>query len=472
MSKKPLDLLDKTQSPMKIILILAWPTIFEQIMLTMVQYVDTAMVGSLGADATAAVALNASCTWLLSGIMTAMGVGFSVQVSRHIGAGCLEKVEKIVRQAIVAVLVFGLAVTVIMQFVSQKLPYWLGANEAIIPDASAYLSIVTSVFVLHLGSVVFSGLLRGAGDTRTPMIFNIFINMVNIVGNFLLIFPSREIEIAGRYFDVWGAGLGVRGAAISTAFSAALTGVIMLCCLFFKESPVRISVFGDYRINKKIMSDAWYLALPAALERVTISVGQIVLTSIVASVGTVALASHHLAVTAESISYLPAYGIGVAATTLVAQSLGAAEKELAYKYGKLCTIFAMLFMTLGGIFLYVCSVPLIELFTADQAVIQQGAQLLRLVSVIEPFFGVSIVLFGVFRGAGDSKWPFYISIAGMWVVRLVLAWVFSQILPWGLSGIWVAINIDLFLRAALCVMRFKNRGWLHVWDVREAALAN
>lgn len=468
---QPVNLLDKSRSPARIILFLAWPTIFEQIMLTMVQYVDTAMVGSLGADATASVALNASCTWLLSGIMTAAGIGFSVQVSRHIGGGNLDKARQVVRQALTATAILGVCVTLLMQLIARRLPYWLGADPAIIPDAGLYLSTVTSVFALHLCSVVCSGIMRGAGDTRTPMLFNLFTNLLNIAGNALLIFPTRPVTLGGRSFTMWGAGLGVWGAAISTAFAAALTGCIMLGCIFFKPSPVRISIRGDYRPNRKIMRDAWFLALPAALERVTISVGQILVTYIVTSVGTAALAAHHLAVTAESLSYLPAYGLGVAATTLVAQSLGAGEKEMAYQYGRLCALFGVAFMAVGGVILFVFSTPLIQIFTRDAGVILQGAQLLRIVSVIEPFFAVSIVLFGVFRGAGDSKWPFYISIMGMWVVRLTLSWLFAKVLDWGLSGIWVAIDIDLFLRAALCYARFCSRGWMNVWDKREAKLA-
>lgn len=252
MAQKEFNLLDTSMKPSKIVLHLAWPAIVEQLLQTMVQYVNTAMLGSLGARATAAVAVNTSLIMLMNGLMNAGAIGFAVQVARHIGAGEPEQAKKNVRQAMVFVLAFGVFSTVLMESISGALPRMMGAEEAIIPDAVNYMRYMSSVFLFNAAIIVSSNIIRCAGDTKTPMFFNLLTNILNIIGNFLLIFPTREITVFGASFTMWGAGMGVSGTGLSTALSTIVSGSMLVGSIFIKRSPIRIPLRGDYRPDWQI----------------------------------------------------------------------------------------------------------------------------------------------------------------------------------------------------------------------------
>lgn len=458
-----LNLLDTSLSPQKIIWFLAWPTIVEQLLQSMVQYIDSAMVGSLGATATAAVAATTSTIWLVNGIMNAVAIGFSVQVARSIGAGDHEAARKTIKQAVMSVAIFGIIITGIMQLISSSLPRWIGVETDVLPDAIAYIRIVSSVYLLNMSMVVCSGVIRGSGDTRTPLVFNIMTNIINIVGNYLLIFPTRMITIGTHSFMMPGAGLGVSGAAISTACSIAFSGICLVLVLFIKKGPTKISWSSPWKFDKTTMKYVLILGLPYALERITLSLGQIALTKFVTGLGTAALAAHFLAINAESITYLPGSGFATAATTLVAQSLGAKNPTLAKRYGKLCIIYGTVLMSFAGLLLFLFARPLMSLFTPDAQVVEMGATVLRVVAISEPFFGVMLLISGVLRGAGDTKAPFFISLIGMWLIRIPLAWVIVKFTSWGLAGVWGAMVIDLVVRGIMSLVRYRKGTWIKAW---------
>ncbi len=458
------NLLDKSIPPNRIIWYLAWPTIIEQILQSMVQYVDSAMVGSLGASATAAVAVNTSTIWLLNGLMNAAAVGFSVLVAREIGAGNLERARNVVRQSILSTVIMGLVLTSVMQVVARFLPSWMGAADDVVPNAVVYMRYIAAVFPFTMAMIVFSAIIRSSGDTRTPLMFNLLTNILNIIGNFLLIFPTRQINIGSLTFTMWGADMGVGGAALSSAISTSFSGLCLFAALFMKDHPAKITWKGNWRFDASLLKTVARLGTPVALERATLSFGQIALTKLITGLGTVSLAAHHLANTAESITYLPPSGFSTAATTLVAQSLGSKDKELAKRYGKLCTIYGTALMTVMGVLLYVLAPQLMRVFTRDAAVIELGARVLRIEAFAEPFFGLSMLIFGVLRGAGDTKGPFLISIFGMWIVRLPLAWILVTFTGLGLAGAWIAMMCDLVVRGICCLWRFRGGRWLSVWE--------
>lgn len=456
------DLLDPNIKPSRVIWFLAWPTIVEQLLLTFVHYADTAMVGGLGENATASIAVSSTTTWLVNGIFGSLAIGFYVLVGRNIGAGDIEKAKRIVRQSLLAATLTGLFFTLAMQLISPVLPVWLGAEQAIRQDASAYLRIVTSVYFFNIMVVMSAGILRVAGDTRTPLFFNVLTNLLNVALNFMMIYETRELTVLGRSFMMWGAGWGVRGAAIATAAATVISGTMLLSRLFKKEYPIRVSLKEDYRPDFPIIKSALRLAAPAALERITISSGQILMTTLVASLGTTALAANYLAITAEAVSYLPAFGFNVAATTLVAQSLGAGNKDGALRFARQCLIFGIALMSCTGVLMYFGAEFLISIFTPVTAVILLGASVLRIEAFAQPFFAASIICGGILRGAGDTKWPFYISIAGMWGVRILTAYILAYPLKMGLMGAWIGMVADLFTRGVLSYIRFRSKKWLHI----------
>ena len=437
------------KSTLGAVLFLAWPAIVEQIMITLVQYVDTAMVGSLGSQATAAVGLTASTTWLFNGFFAAAAIGFSVQVAQHLGAGRGEDARRVVWQSLRFTVLFGILMGAVGFALSFPLPALLGAEPAVQGDASLYFRIMACAMPFTLGTNMFSAVIRCAGDTKTPMVLNT-----------LFIYPTRPVEVLGLRFTMWGAGWGVGGAAFASGLSTALVCLLFLAALFRKKSPIRISLHQRYKFERGCLLAAWRLGLPAALERSIMCVAQIVITAIITGIGTVAVAANHLAVTAESISYLPASGVAVAGTTLVGQAIGAGRKDLAQRFARMVTWMGVGMMTLGGAVLFLFAPQLIMIFSQEAEVIDLGSQVLRIVAFAEPLFGASIVASGALRGAGDSKGPFLISLASMWGVRITLS--LALVGSLGLVGVWLAMAAELCARGLIFLGRLYRGKWLHI----------
>lgn len=442
------------------VLSLAWPAILEQIMITMVQYVDTAMVGSLGANATAAVGTTASTTWFFNGILNAAAIGFSVQVAQHIGAGREREAKSVTWQALKFVAFFGVIIASIAVGLSFFLPTLLGADPAIRGDASIYFRIVGSAIIFNFCSVMCSSILRCAGDMRTPMVLNLMINFLNVILNFLLIYPTRPLSILGLEITMPGAGMGVAGAAAASATSLMTVAVLYIIVLLRGKSGISISLKERFRFEKHCLKTAFRLGLPVLLERTLMSGAQIVITGVISSVGTVAMAANHLAVTAESLSYMPAFGMSTSGTTLVGQAIGAGRKDLAVRFSRITTYIGIIIMTFGGALLFFFAPQLISIFTSDPEVKALGSQVLRIVAFAEPFFGASIVVTGVLRGAGDSKAPFLLNLCTMWGVRITLSLTLAP--HFGLVGVWIAMAAELAARGTVFLWRLYSNRWLSI----------
>jgi putative MATE family efflux protein len=460
-------LIDSDKKPAAVIWMLAWPAIIDQLFHTAVQYVDSAMVGSLGAVATAAVAANTSTIWLVNGTMYAIGTGFSVIAARNIGAGDYDVVKRVVHQAVLTVVALGIVVSTLLFAIGRKLPLWIGVEAQVVPDAQTYIRWIALSLPFTIAFMFFSNLLRSSGDTKSPMICNIVVNLSNVIGNFLLIFPTRIISIGELQWTMWGAGMGVRGAAISTAFANMLAGLIMTGIIVMKRTPVQISRSGSWKPDKPILGQVFRLATPLALERAMLSFGQITLTVIVTGIGTTALAAHHLAITAESITYMPVNGFSIAATTLVAQSLGAHRQDKARSFAVRCLLYGILLMSFTGFLMFVFSRQLMGFFTGDLGVIELGSRVLRIEAFAEPFFAMAIVGSGILRGSGDTRRPFAYSLIGMWIVRLLPAAILIFVFDLGLEAAWSCMVADLCIRGLLNLRRVMKNRWLTTSQVQS-----
>lgn len=437
---------------------LAGPAIAENLLVTLVQYVDTAMVGSLGAVATAAVAVNASPMWLLNGIMTSIGVGGMALASRFFGAGERQNAQRVCAQMAACALALSAFLMGLVWAISDALPVWMGAEMQVARLASDYIRIVALGFIPNYMGIVLANALRAVGDMRTPMLLTAAANVLNVIGNFLLIFPTRPVSWGGFEWTWWGAGLGVRGAAISTALSTSVSGALMLTALCRRDQQIRLRL-KYMRPQRALLRRMFRVGIPAALERVAINVGQMIFARIVASFGTAQLAAHHLAITVESLGYMPGFGIQAAATSLVGQSLGAGDAARAERYGRICNRLGLLCMCVASMLMVALAHPLMALFTSDAKVQQIGARLLYFCAAEEPFFGVAIVMSGALRGAGDTRVPFYISLCTMWCVRLVVAYLFGILLGFGIYGAWAGMVADLAVRGVWLRLRFAKGEW-------------
>ncbi len=454
---KTLDLLDEKASINKTILLLAWPTIIEQILLTCVNYIDTAMVGSLGAVATAAVSLNSSVILLVNGLLMALAVGYSVIVAKNIGSENYERSRMASNQGILIALLVGFVIFVVMLFLGPNIPFILGADSSVISDSQDYIKYLTIAFIPQGLMIMSSGIFRASGDTKTPFLVNILNNIINVVLNFMLIFPSTEVSILGLSFTLKRANLGVKGAAIATCLAICTSSILIVSLLArSKDNRIKIKIMNPLKMDWDINKKASFLALPNAFERFSMALGQFILTAIVTSLGVKALASHYLAIQAESITYMPTFGFATAATTLVAQAIGAKKINLAKKYARNSLIMGTLVMSIAGLFLFIFAHGLVDFFTNDVEVIESGAQVLRIVAICEPFFGMSMMVFGILRGSGDTKRPFIITLIGMWIIRLPLAYLVVNYTSYGLNGAWTVMTFDLIVRGVISFIIYRQ----------------
>lgn len=440
----------------KTLFALALPAIAEQLLMSLITYVDTAMVGSLGAGATAAIAIISVFVWLINGIVSSIGVGYAVQVALYVSSQDYEQARAVIRQAVLAVVAVGLFIMGVGLAISGQLPVWLGAGKDILAETRSYLRIFLLAMPFQCAVAIFSAIFRCAGDSKTPILLNTVSNLLNIVLNFLLIFSTRQIGGV----TIPGAGLGVAGAGIATAISIAVVGTALIVMIYRRKSEYQIHLNESYKPNKFIIIKVVNLGMPVMLERITVSSGQIFMTRMVSGLGIIALASNHVATTAESLGYMPAGGISFAATTLVGRSLNAKSRDEARSYGNLSGWLGFGISTIMGILLFVLSQPRALMFSSDPEVIDLAARMLRIVALAQPLFGVSIVLFGVFRGAGDIRYPFYMGLICMIGIRCALTPFFIFVLGWGLEAVWIAMLIDLCTRGALCIWRLVTGKWL------------
>lgn len=456
------SVIERGSSIFSTIMLLAWPILMEQLLMTMVSYADTAMVGVLGANATAAVAINSSSINMVNGLCMAIGVGFTALVARSIGAGNIERARALTGQALIVVVGLGVFFTTLMLSLSRYIPQWMGGDPEILPDARAYLAVVSSAMLFRALATILSAILRGAGDTRTPLVANIISNAFNIAGNFFLIYNTRVVTVFGVSFKMWGAGLGVLGAAIPTAGSIVITGLIVLYVVFARESPVKLDREISLRPNMELLRPAFRISLPTMGERMAMSVGQMAVTYIVTSLGTISLAAHHLAITAEALCFMPAFAFSSAATTLVGQSLGAKREDLADKLSWGVIKITTAALGVAGCILYLGATPLIRIFTNDPLVIPLAAECLRIVAFSQPLTGISMSITGVLRGAGDTKWPLIVVLVSMWSLRITLAYILCIQLDFGLQGMWYCMVLDFGLRSLILSLRYRSGKWKHV----------
>lgn len=436
---------------------LSIPAIFAQISSIVMQYIDASMVGHLGADGSAAIGVVASSTWLMGGLCSAASIGFTVQVAQRIGARDEKGARSIVRQGLFMVLLFSTILMLCGIFISSGLPVWLGADASICQNASGYFFVYACFLpALQLNSAA-GGMLQCSGNMRLPSILHIMMCFLDVVFNAVLIFPTRELVLQGKTLRIFGAGLGVTGAALGTAFAELITACLMLYFLLVRSPMLHLRREERLQFRAGDLKAAVKIALPVGFEQVVMCGAQIMSTRIVAPLGTIAIAANSLSVTAESLCYMPGYGIGTAATTLIGQSIGAGRKDLTRRLGWLTTGLGMLVMTGSGLLLFFGAPFMIGLLTPDAAIRALGTQVLRIEAFAEPMYAASIVASGVFRGAGDTLVPSFMSLFCMWAVRIPLSALLAA--SYGLQGVWIAMCVELCVRGVLFLMRLKGTKW-------------
>ena len=437
-----------------VILTLAWPTMLEQAMQTAVQYIDTAMVGSLGTHATAAVGATSTVSWLIGSSTAALGIGFLSYIARSLGAGEQDRARKASGQSVLTVLVAGILFTALCLGLSNRIPVWMQVDPEIRDLTARYFFILYAPMLPRTASTIFGMVLRSAGDTKTPMKIGVWVNILNVVLNFLLIYPNRTVFVWGHELWIPGAGMGVIGAALASAAAFTFGGIAITVVLF--RHP-KISPRGQgIRPDMEILGPCMKVALPNMLQRFGTSLGYVAFASMVNSLGGVATAAHTIANTVESAFYIPGYGMQTAAATLVGNAYGAKDRQRMKEIADMFLPIEVLLMVISGGALFAAAPALVGIFSESEEVIALGTTVLRMVALSEPFYGVSIIVEGMMQGVGKTKLPFVFNIAGMWGVRIVGTFLFTQLMSHGLVAAWgcmIAHNMLLFFLFTGCYFR-------------------
>ncbi len=432
---------------------LAFPTMVEQLMQTAVQYIDTAMVGTLGTSATAAVGSTVTVNWLVNSTVSALGVGFLTFIAQALGANDTKKAKRLCAQAVFVTFVVGIFFTVLTLSLSPVVPALMQVDKSIRHLSSAYFFIIYLPMLPRSATIIFGTLLRAAGDSKAPMKVGIMVNVINVVLNFFLIFPTKT------YFGitVFGCGLGVIGAAAATSVSFTAGGIYMTIKLFRHKtiSPLGENLLPDITLLRPCLK----VAFPNMLQRFTTSLGYVAFAGMVNSLGEISTAAHTIANTVESAFYIPGYGMQTAAATLSGNALGAGDRKKMYDLGRVINIIEIILMIISGALLFVFAPDMVMLFSKESEVIFLGSTILRMVALSEPFYGVSIIIEGIMQGVGKTKVPLVFNIFGMWAIRIVGTFITTQIFHLGLIAAWGCMITHNMVLFALFLIYYKTEKW-------------
>ena len=448
--KRYVDILDETRKPYKTIFMLAWPVFVEQISTTLVNFVDTAMVGSLGKEATASISISNSPNMAIVGIMTALGVGITTSVAKAAGSGDEGLMHKLMRHVLLIALYMGIPAALLMAALCRLIPLWMGGEPAILDTAAQYNLITGLGRMFSFSAVCLHAAFRGYGDTRSPMVANLTMNGVNVVGNYLLIFPTRTITVLGRSFTMPGAGWGVVGAGVATAIALAVCGSIALYNAFKKSNPYRIRLEkGWYKLEWELSRSIFKISLPAMLERFCLTPASILVSSSIASLGTASLAARSLCLTAESLSYMPAFAFQTAITTLVGQSFGAKRLDLADRFTRVCLQVAGVVMFFTGLALFVFAESIISVFTPDREVIVMAAACLRVEAVIQVPQVIGWIYSGALRGMGNTRIGFILNAITNWTIMVPGMVLGIRLFGLPLVQVYWVVGVEIVVRSVL-----------------------
>lgn len=434
---------DSTARLTRILFTLALPTIVEEILATLLQYVDTAMVGQLGERATAAVSLTTNITWLVNSVPGAIGTAILILIAKAEGEGDRIQIRRLSQQAFFLAVLSGLVLGIISVMASPFIPGWMGAEKAVQREASGYFTIISIPMVFRSVSTVLAAALRAVRNTRIPMLISLISNGMNILLNYILIYR---------------AGLGVAGAAIASAVSYTVSGILMMQAC--RRNPLLSWKCREFSVEPGLLAKCASTGLPVLGTSAVSCLGYVVFAGLVSGMGTTIFAAHSIAVTAETIFYVPGYGLRSAVSTLISSARGENDEKKMKQTGWISVWLTVGMMCLSGVILYIGAVPLMSIFTPSARVVSLGAQMLRLVALSEPFFGLMVILEGIFYGMDRTRYPLLVETIGMWGVRICLTYMCVQVWGLGLRAVWYCMIADNICKATLFTVPFiKKTVW-------------
>ena len=423
---------------------LAWPVVIQEILLMIMFDVDTAMVGRLNAEALAAMGIIGPVRWAIMAVIIGIPIGTVALVSRSVGEKNQEKAAAFAATSYFLTLIVGIITTIVVCGLSGRIPAVFINDPEVVRQGAGYLRITFLFFIFTYASMTGTCILRAAGDTRTPMIITVFSNILNIFGNYILIFGKMGFPRLGLY-----------GAGLSTGICKTVEGSLMTVYIFSPWSRVRLKPSSFRLVNRSTIRALLKISIPASSEPFFVNSGFLVFTKIVASLGTYAVAVNRIALAVESLSFMPGNAFSTTCATLVGQKVGegsAKGVKHIVKYSMMVSVSVMSF--LGLLFLTIPHL-LANIFTNDKEVIAKAAVCLMIGAAEQPFMGMVQIMKGAFHGSGNTKTPVILGAIGVWIPRLILSYLLAIHFGLGLAGIWIATTVDWMTRACLYFWRFR-----------------
>lgn len=431
---------------------ITWPAFIELVMSTLFGMVDMMMVGRLGPAAITSVGLTNQPFMLLLAIFAAVNIGGTALVAWSVGGNNSNKAKAVTRQIIVINLILGIVISFLGVLAAGSIVRFMGAGPDTMQLATVYFKIVASGLVFQALMMGITACLRGAGQTRIPMAYNVGSNLLNVFGNYVLIY--------GKWgFPCWG----VAGAAVSTTLSRLLACLAALGVVYFSRwSDLKISIKDNYWPDWEIIKKIFAIGMPSAMEQFVLQSGLMLFAKIVSGLGTVGFAAHQIGLNISGLSFSPSKAFGVAATTLVGQSLGAGDTDLAERYARYIRKVAFFIACITGTVFILFSHSLALLYTSDLIVAGMAGTVLKILALAQPGQSTQLALSGALRGAGDTMYPLYASMLGIWGFRVGMTYLYVNVFGWGLIGAWVALVLDQYIRSIVIYLRFRSGKWKYI----------
>lgn len=436
---------------------IAGPVFIELLMGTLFGMVDMMMLGRSGtaaitAASIAAVGVTNQLVFIGLSLVQSLNIGATTMVARYIGAKREDRIESVVKHVtiltqvllVIPILFVGLGMTdVTMKF--------LGAQADTLSIGREYFRVIALGFIFQAFNFSIFASLRGAGDTKTPMKINIMVNLLNVVGNAILIYGLFGFP-----------KLGVLGAGISTSLSQVVASIMLIKVIFNKNNIVHIKLKQKFKFDRDIIYNLIKIGLPASLEQIAMRAGLLIFTKIIASLGTVAYATHQICINILSLSFTPGQAFGIAASTLTGRSLGEKEPDKAEMYIKMCGKIGVVVAAIIGVGFFFFGNIVASLYTDNKEVVVEAGRVLKLVALIQPFQCSQLIISGGLRGAGDTIWTLVSTFIGILVVRIALSYIFVIKMEMGLQGAWLSVVIDQGIRWAVINIRFRTNKWKYI----------
>lgn len=439
--------LDKRHIRSKVIS-LSLPALLNMFLISFVGIADMIMVGRLGPSAISAVGMVNQPNFLIISVFMALTVGTTALVARFVGAGDIKNAKNVAKQSLVVSIFVGIGISLFLYIFAPQIEKGMGAEPDVLILGITYMRIIAMGMTFNVISMIIAAILRGSGDMKTPLIADTVANLLNVVGNYILIFGKLGAP-----------ALGVAGAGIATSIARFISMSILLYVLYNGKTIVKLSLRESYRLNGSIIRRILNIGIPSAIEQFVLRSGQLAFVRIIAELGTVPFATHQIAMNIQSLSFMPGQAFSMAATTLVGQLLGAKKSDIAEESARQTRLIGMMVAGVTAFIIFFFGRYLIMLYTNDKAIIEQGRTCLRIIAAIQPAQSTQFILAGALRGAGDTRFPLYSTMLGMWGMRVALSYLFVLVFNWGLTGAWLAIAFDQVIRAIIIYSRFNSGKW-------------